>query len=212
MDDNTCILSVTMNGKRKLNYDYKRLKHIKLKYLLFLAVFFLVLGIIGLRQNYSHMVKLRTAVAIADEQNGNVELALRDLRQFVYNHMNTNISSGNVSIKPPVQLKYRYERLTKAEEARVSKFNESVKQRGEQICGKKFPAGGFNSPRVACVAEYVRVNSIKDNPVPSDLYKFDFISPSWSPDLAGISLLLSLVFISALIVRLGLGLWYRSRL
>lgn len=201
-----------MSNKRRLNYDYKRLKKIKSKYLLFLALFFLVLGIYGIRQNYSNMVKLRTALEVADEQNGDVETALRNLRGYVYSHMNTDLSSGNVAIKPPIQLKYRYERLTKLEEKKVKQSNEAVKQKAEQICGAKYPAGGYNSPRVACVAEYVRVNSVDAKPIPSDLYKFDFVSPTWSPDMAGISLLLSLVFFSALVVRLITGAWYRSKL
>lgn len=199
-------------SKRKLDYDYKRLKAIKLKYLIFLSLFFLTLGIYGMRQNYSHMVELKTAVITADKHDGDAEKALRDLREFVYGHMNTDLSSGNAAIKPPVQLKYRYERLAKAEEARVKEINGEVKSRGEQVCANKYPAAGYNSPRVACVAEYVRVNSAKSSPIPSDLYKFDFISPTWSPDLAGISLLLSLVFMAALITRLALGFWYRSRL
>lgn len=201
-----------MNRKRKLNHDYRRLKKIKSKYLLATAVFFLIVGIIGLRHNYSRMVELRTAVATADEQNGDVEKALRNLREFVYGHMNTDLSSGNVSIKPPIQLKYRYERLAKAEKERVAQINEGVKARGKQICGQKYPASGYNSPRVVCIAEYIKKHSTKEKTVPSDLYKFDFISPSWSPDLAGTSLLLSLVFFSALIARYVIGLWYRSQL
>lgn len=201
-----------MVNKRKLNYDYRRIRKIKSRYILALALFFLVLGIYGMRQNYSEMARLRTAVTVADEQNGDVESALRELRQFVHSHMNTNLSSGNVSIKPPVQLKYRYERLAAAEAARVKAANEDVKRKGEQTCAAAHPGAGFNSPRVNCVAEYVRVNSVKDKAVPSELYKFDFLSPSWSPDLAGISLLLSLICFAALIVKVLLSFWYKREL
>ncbi|HEX5797653.1 MAG TPA: hypothetical protein VFX86_04670 [Candidatus Saccharimonadales bacterium] len=201
-----------MVNKRKLRYEYKKLKHIKSRYLLIAAFFFLILGIYGLRQNYAEMVRLRTAVSVADEQNGNVEKALRELREFVYNHMNTDLSSGDVSIKPPIQLKYRYERLVRAEEARTKAVNEGVKQTGEEICARKYPASGYNSPRVSCVAEYVRKHSADSSPIPDELYKFDFISPTWSPDLAGISLLLFLIFLSAAVVRTALGYWYRSQL
>lgn len=198
--------------KRRLNYEYKRLKKIKPKYLLITAVFFLILGIYGLRQNYSQMVKLRTAVTTADEQNGDVESALRNLREFVYGHMNTNLSSGNVSIKPPIQLKYRYERLTKTEEKRVEKKNQAIKERAEQVCLSQYPGRVFNSNRVNCVARYINANSVKADPVPSDLYKFDFVSPSWSPDLAGISLLLSFIFFVALAIRQIVAAWYKFKL
>lgn len=201
-----------MTDKRRLRYDYKRLKRVKPVYLLLLALFFLVLAIYGLRQNYSEMVKLRNAVATADEENGDVEGALRDLRGFVYNHMNTNLSSGNVSIKPPIQLKYRYERLVRQEQTRADAINKSVKQKGEQVCRAQYPAGIFNNLRVSCVAGYIRDHSVKPSPIPEELYKFDFVSPSWSPDLAGISLLLFFLCIAAMIIRIALGYWYDCRL
>lgn len=201
-----------MSDKRKIGYDYRKLKKIKPRYLLLVSIIFLVIGIYGLRQNYSEMVRLRTAVSTADEQNGDVETALRNLRQFVYNHMNTNLSSGNVSIKPPIQLKYRYERLAKVEEKKASEENKAIKQRADAICLQKYPGKVFNSNRVNCVAKYISDNSVKPDSIPSDLYKFDFISPGWSPDLAGISLLFSLVFFLAFVARLVLGAWYKSLL
>ncbi len=201
-----------MNNKRKLNYDYKRLKRLKESYLLIPAVFFLILGVYGMRQNYSEMVKLRTAVYTADEQNGDVNTALNNLRKFVYSHMNTDLSSGDVSIKPPIQLKYRYERLAKAEQQKADSTNAAVKKNGEQICLAQYPGYIFNSNRVNCVAKYISDHSVKPKSISSDLYKFDFVSPTWSPDLAGISLLISLIFFSAVIVRALMGLWYRFRL
>lgn len=201
-----------MNGKRKLGYDYRRLKHIKSRYLLIAAIFFLVLGIFGMRQNYSRMVELRTAVFVADEQNTDVETPLRDLRQFVHSHMNTNLSSGNAAITPPIQLKYRYERLVAAEADRVKVVNDGVKRKGEEVCAAQYPEATRNSPRVACVAEYLRVNSVQETSVPAELYKFDFVSPTWSPDLAGISLLLSLICFSALIAKATLSFGYKRML
>jgi preprotein translocase subunit SecF len=177
-----------------------------------LAVFFLALGIYGLRQNYSEMVRLRTAVATADKENGDVETSLRNLRDFVYNHMNTNLSSGNVSIKPPVQLKYRYERLIRQEQARADNVNRAVKKQGERVCRAKYPSGIYNNQRVSCVAAYIHNHSIKPNPIPEELYKFDFVSPPWSADLAGTSLLLFMLTIVAIIIRLALGYWYDIRL
>lgn len=199
-------------NKRRLHHEYKRLKKVKAIYLLAAALFFLILGVYGLRQNYSHMAELRTAVTTADEQNGDVEAALRNLREFVYGHMNTDLSSGNVSIKPPIQLKYRYERLAKQEEKRVEKKNQAVKEKAEKACLNQYPGKIFNSNRVNCVARYIAANSTKADPVPSDLYKFDFVSPGWSPDLAGISLLLSFIFFLLLAIRKLAEAWYRYEL
>jgi hypothetical protein len=201
-----------MANKRRLNYDLRKLKKIRSRYLLILTVFFLALGIYGLRQNNFEMIQLRQAVVTADEQNGDVEGALKELRGFVHGHMNTDLSTGNVSIKPPIQLKYRYERLAKTESERVKLANDAVKKKGEEVCAAQHPGGGLNSARVACVAEYMRVNSVKDNGVPPELYKFDFISPTWSPDLAGMSLLFALISFSALIAKSIMELWYKNRL
>lgn len=201
-----------MSNKRKLNHQYKILKKIKPRYFLILSVLFLAVGIVSLRQNNYHMIQLRDAVATADKQNGDVEGALRDLREYVYSHMNTDLSSGNNAIKPPIQLKYRYERLVANEEKDVKAENEKVKQAGERVCAKKFPASGLNPQRVKCVAAYINSNSVISGSVPSDLYKFDFVSPVWSPDRAGLSLLASLIFFAAFITRSAVGLWYRYEL
>lgn len=175
----------------------------KLTYFLIISLFFWLISVYGLRANYSKMVELRNAVNTADKNNGDVELALRNLREHVYSHMNTNLASGNVAIKPPIQLKYRYERLQVQESERVKSVNAKVAADGEAICGASYPAGGFNPNRVKCVQDYVSANAVKENSVADDLYKFDFVSPKWSADLAGISLVLGVV--SSFIFLVGLA-------
>lgn len=198
--------------KRKLHHQFKFIKKIRAQYFLFIAIFFLVLGIIGLRENNLQMIELREQVHIADEKSADIEKPLRELRQYVHTHMNTNLSSGNVSIKPPIQLKHRYERLLEQERQRVSQVNQKVKEQGEQECARKFPGSGLNASRVNCVAEYTRVNTVDPKQIPSELYKFDFVSPVWSPDFAGLSLLASLIFFTVFIIRLILGWWYKREL
>ncbi len=158
------------------------------------------------------MVKLRSAVYTTDQQNGDVEAALKQLRSHVYGHMNTNLSSGSSAIKPPIQLKARYDRLVAADQESIKGSNAQVSLQGEQICGQRFPAAGFNAPRVACLQEYVGANAVKTRDIPDGLYKFDFISPRWSPDLAGISILLSLVFSILFIARVLLERSMRKKL
>lgn len=148
------------------------------------------------------MVELRNAVNVADKENKDVEKALQDLRAHVHGHMNTNLASGNVAIKPPIQLKYRYERLQAQEAERVKAVNAKVSADGEARCGAQFPSGGFNPARVKCVQDYVATNAVTDSSIADDLYKFDFVSPKWSPDLAGISLVLFIITFTAFLVGL----------
>lgn len=197
---------------RKLHYLHHRFSFLKAWYFLVLAVLFAVLAVQGLRSNYSKMVELREAVYVADRENGDIEGALRNLREHVYGHMNTNLSSGNNAIKPPIQLKNQYERLAAAEQDKVKSQNDQVAARAEQVCAQRFPAAGYNAPRVSCVQDYVAANAAKPDSVPDGLYKFDFVSPRWSPDMAGISIVLSVIFFVLFLARTALEYYMRRRL
>ena len=167
------------------------------------AVVFAIIAITALRGNYSKMTELREPVNTADQNNANVEKALQDLREHVHGHMNTNLASGPNAIRPPIQLKARYERLMSVEQEEVKAANAEITAKAESICSARFPAAGFNSDRVACVTDYVSANAANEPAVAEDLYKFDFISPKWSPDLAGFSLLAAGGFFIAFIVISG---------
>lgn len=159
----------------------------------------------ALRQNAFTTNKLREAVTVADQQNGDVEKALQDLRRHVYGHMNTNLTTGANPIKPPIQLKYRYERLMAAEQERMKTSNQQVTAKAESVCGQQFPGGGFNAPRVACIQDYVAANAVKAGGVADDLYKFDFVSPRWSPDLAGWSMVVASILGLLFVVRVAVS-------
>jgi hypothetical protein len=147
-----------------------------------------------------------------DEQNGDVETALRELRAHVYAHMNSELSGGASNVQQPVQLKYRYERLVTAEKQRVSAANEKIYNDAQVDCERRFPAGLSGSNRLPCIEQYVTSHNIKERPIPDSLYKFDFAAPRWSPDLAGLSLLLSGLFFLLFFVRVGLERWMKHRL
>lgn len=197
---------------RKLYYYHHKFLILKAWYFLIPAVIFTALAVYGLRSNYSTMVQLREAVYTADQQNGDVESALTALRKHVYGHMNTNLASGNNAIKPPIQLKSQYERLAAGAAEQVKAQNAQVSAQGEQICSAQFPAAGFNAPRVECVQNYVGANAVKESPIPDALYKFDFVSPKWSPDLAGFSIIFALIFYVLFIARVLLERYMRKKL
>jgi hypothetical protein len=162
--------------------------------------------IFALRHNNEHMVKLRSAVYAADQANGDVNAALNNLRGYVYTHMNTNLSSGNNNIKPPIQLKYTYQRLYDAQLNQVQASNQAVYSAAQVYCHGTVSQNS-QAAQNACIQNYAVNHGVKNAEIniPPGLYEFDFISPSWSPDLAGWTLLLSLVFLIAFLIKSGLA-------
>jgi len=195
----------------KLLDIWRRVQAFSSWFILAAAIICAVISIQALRQNNLTMVKLRDEVVKADEQNGDIETALRNLRQYVYAHMNTNVASGAFAIKPPIQLKYHYDRLVAAERQRVTDVNARVYTEAQAECEKRFPAGQSGRGRIPCVEEYVSAHGTKEQPIPDSLYKFDFISPKWSPDLAGWSLLASAVLFLWWALRLVADRWFIHR-
>lgn len=175
---------------------------ISIKSLVYLLVASSLIWVLALRHNNQTMVKLRADVYAADKDNKDVNAALNKLRGYVYGHMNTNLSSGNNNIKPPIQLKYTYQRLVEAQQNQLQTNNQKLYTDAQNACR----SAGDTSFDTACVQNYVVSNGGQgDINVPAGLYQFDFVSPSWSPDLAGWSLVASIILLIALITRLGLG-------
>lgn len=168
--------------------------------------------IFALRQNNLQALKLRDAVIAADKDNKDVEGALTELRTFMYSHMNTSLSSGPNAIKPPIQLKYSYERLVEAEQQRLTVENSKVYIEAQAECEKRFPKGLSGSGRIPCITDYVASRGVEQKNIPDSLYKFDFVSPTWSPDLAGWSMLAAIVSGAFLVLRLLLDRWAKAEI
>lgn len=178
------------------------LESVKPIYLLAAASVCCVVALAALRSNNMHMVQLRNQVYIADKNNGNVSAALTELQRYVTAHMNTDLTPGNNKIYPPIQLKYTYERLQAA--SAVNASNEQVYIDAQKYCEGQNGHDFSGRNRVPCIQDYVKSHGASvPQPVPDSMYKFDFLSPAWSPDLAGwmvvstaVFLLLSVVFFS----------------
>ena len=163
---------------------------------IFLVLFIVsaVVCVWSLRDNNLKMVQLRNALYEADKNGGDVNTALNNLRADVYAHMNTNLSSGT-DIKPPIQLKYTYERLQAAAQQQAN--NADLYTEAQTYCQQKIPASVsfYGAGRISCVQDYILSHGGKPAAkISSALYEFDFVSPVWSPDLAGWSLILTIIF------------------
>lgn len=191
--------------KRQIHHQLVRLRIFPQWGLLIAAVVCLLVAVFALRANNQKMIELRAAVFAADEQNGDIETALKNLREHVYAHMNTNLSAGENAIKPPIQLKYQYERLLAAEQEKLSGTNEQLYTAAQNYCEQQFPGGFSGSNRIPCIKEYIDAHGgeVKLKEIPKEAYMFDFISPTWSPDLAGWSLVAAVILFILFILRFG---------
>ena len=140
----------------------------------------------------------------ADKNNGNVNGDLNKLRSYIYAHMNTSPSSGSNGIYPPIQLKYTYQRLLANAQAQVSNQNSQFYSDAVAYCNRLMPnyvANEANLRKITtCEEQYYEAQTRSTAYVSPALYEFDFVSPFWSPDLAGFSILFSLGLLIAIVV------------
>lgn len=179
---------------KRLHHYTAKLRLIKPLHLLILAILSGVICIFALRANNEHMVQLRTALYQADQKGQNVKGALVALQSYVVSHMNTDLSTGTGSVYPPIQLAGTYDRLLQAQGTAIQQQNSQLYSNAQAYCEQLYPTG-LSAPRIPCIQQYVQSHGLKTEPtIPASLYKFDFISPWWSPDLAGWSLLAAIAF------------------
>ena len=192
--------------KRRLHHFWTEFREIRPWYFLVLALISGIICIAALRSNNEHMLQLRQAVYTADQNNGNVEQALQNLRDYVYAHMNTDLAAGPNAVHPPIQLKYTYDRLVAAENAQVQAANTHLYTDAQTYCQEIIPTGFSGRYRESCINQYVLTHGAKAPEIPKNLYEFDFVSPKWSPDLAGWSLVVTVLLLLA-----ALGFWLADR-
>lgn len=194
--------------KRYLHHVWTKLRWLKPWYFLVLAIIATAVCVFALRANNEHMVQLRNAVYQADKDNGDVAGALRDLQAYVTSHMNTDLSSGSNAVYPPIQLKYTYERLVQAQ--KDAQTSSQLYTQAQHYCESRNSVDFSGRNRVPCIEQYVQSHGgAKPSTIPDALYKFDFVSPRWSTDLAGWSLLAAMLLWLSFAVSLLVRLWFK---
>ncbi|MDZ7744563.1 MAG: hypothetical protein U5K77_02255 [Candidatus Saccharibacteria bacterium] len=204
-----------MANKRLLHHLWIKLKPINAWYFLIACLLFTGIAVWALRENNLKMIELRDEVIAADEAGEGVDEALAELRQHVHSHMNADLSGDDTSIYPPLQLRHTYERLKdKNDNEEVAQHNRQVAKRAATVCENRHGPGSLDQ-RVQCVETYITQNSLEEKEevkVPKELYQFAFVSPVWSPDLAGWSIVLAVLFFTLFTVRFTLERWLRYQL
>lgn len=159
-----------------------------------------VTSLFALRDNNKQMLELRDAVFVADESGQGIQPAINALQNHVTAHMNANPPKlGNNSA---IQLKYSYDRAKEAEVNRTSTARTDLAQQATVYC----EANARNvqlTERAACVSQYISDRPVNEKQIVADLYRYNFVSPTWSADLAGWSLVLAGVLGVLFIVQIA---------
>lgn len=153
------------------------------------------------------MVQRRDALLAADESGNADAIANRllDLQHYVSSHMNTDLGQG-------VVLKSSYDRaVERAKQAALTdgNANGNIYKLADDYCAPQFAS--YSNAYLQCflsqLEKYPSSNElISQVKVPSaSLYTHNFVSPVWSPDWAGFSVLIA-AFLAILLVGRLVGM------
>jgi len=194
--------------KRQIKKNIKQLQRVKTWQLLILLIIVGFLTATFLRLNNIGMVQRKDAVLSADKSGDQASMMNRllDLQQYSAAHMNSETG--------PFYLEQQYRRdAQKIVDAAKNDDNPNgnINVKAEAVCKPQYTV--WSTAYVQCFTDELAKyppspDPVKNVTLPStQLYRYDFTSPSWSPDFAGWSALVSLGIFTVIIARLvGLGI------
>lgn len=188
-----------MSKKQHITHKSRHRATIKLLFVAFLVSFSITAY--AYINNSKQSKVLYDRLIATDAAGGDVEQALKDLRVFIYSHMNTTIGSPTGS-KPPIQLRGTYGRLVTAEQGRVKQVNDDLYARAQKECERLIPEGLSGRGRIECITNFVSTSTVKEQSIPEGIYKYDFVSPYWSADVAGIGMVVTTILGIALLYNI----------
>lgn len=199
------MVSYTVKFDRRLiQADLRAIQRIKTWQLVVLLVLALFVSAIFLRLNNVGMIERRNAVYAADKVGDAEQIRERlyDLQRYAANHMNAPTGE--------VYLDKKYERDTDEliRELQANSDEDSAYTKADRICRPRYVQDGFYSTAyMLCIKEETSKRSSGSEviteikaPDPS-LYRFEFFSPLWSFDFAGVSVLITGLIALVIIIR-----------
>lgn len=192
-----------MVDKKRARYNLKRLHKLKTWQLVCLLILSAFVSSTFLRLNNIGMVERRTAVLTADSQGdaGVTKSRLYDLQVYITSHMNTDIGKG-------VYLESTYKKDVQAAYEAASNDtnpNGNIYKLAQDVCRPQFDS--YSYAYIQCTVSELAKYPSSSNLVSAvqlpraDAYLHDFVSPLWSPDFAGWSVLISVVILIIILFR-----------
>ena len=205
-----------MADKRRVQRSIRQLQRVKTWQLVILLILATFLAATFLRLNNIGMIERRSAVLAADEADDSEATINRlyDLQRYVSSHMNTDMGKG-------VYLESSYKRdYQKAidQAASDSKPNGTIYKKAQDVCAPQFSR--YSYAYLQCTTSELAKYPAASDPASAvktplaDTYLHVFVSPLWSPDFAGWSvvlwILLALMLVTRIISLLALRIMLRQ--
>lgn len=189
-----------MVDKRRIQKNIKNLQRVKTWQLVILLILMVFVAATFLRLNNTGMIQRRQAVMAADKQgNSNVlNERLYDLQRYSAAHMNAD--SG------VFYLQESYNRDAEKMVQSISGSDEyAAHAEAEAVCHPQFH--GYSTAYLNCfiteLSKHPTSSTLPEVKTPEEsLYRYNFVSPRWSPDFAGFSILVALGIILVIFARL----------
>jgi hypothetical protein len=190
--------------KRRIQRSIRGLQRVKTWQLIIVFILALFLSATFLRLNNIGMIERRTAALTADESGNSVVTANRlyDLQRYVSAHMNTDMGKGlylETSYKRDVQAAYDKASLD-------NNPNGNIYKKAQEVCAPQFSR--YSYAYLQCttgeLAKYPAASNLVDsvNVPKADTYLHVFVSPLWSSDFAGWSVIVCMVIALMIFARL----------
>lgn len=207
-----------MADKRAAKRGLKRLEAVKTWQLVIILILGMVLAATFLRINNVGMIERRESVKSADEQ-GDLQILherLYELKRYSAQHMNANTEKFS--------LVHQYSRDSEAAINKVLKDNSLAESsKIEQTC-KARTNSTYGQAWIQCFTdELAALGPAKDpftatNRPNADAYSISYLSPVWSPDFAGFTVLFCILvallivsrIVAATVLRIILNRRYKS--
>lgn len=173
----------------------EKIEKIRIWQLLILLVILGSMSAWALRQNNLEMLILRDKVVAADIETGDIaKIApyIEDLGSYVLGHMNASLGA-------PLELPGTYNIAVEEARKKVEQSgtaNSAVYASAQTVCEQP---NVLLTVRAQCIQDYVTTNAVPGTDVeelvfpPKELFSYSFISPLWSADFAGLSVLATAV-------------------
>lgn len=195
---------VRVADKGRVRRSIKQLQRVKTWQLIILLIMAAFLAATFLRLNNIGMVERRAAVQAADDAgvSDTTISRLYDLQRFVTAHMNTDMDKG-------VSLATSYKRDIQAAYTKASSDtnpNGNIYKKAQDVCAPRFTR--WSEAYVQCttseLAKYPAATNLENavNLPHASSYIYDYVSPLWSPDFAGWSVLVCIALMLMIIARL----------